>query len=305
MNAATFGYIANYGGDTVSVVDTATNKVVKTINVGSSPDAVLATPNGAYVYVANYWSNNVSVISTASRSVVKTVGVGQGPTSLAVTPGGGYVYVVDSLSGSVRVIKVATQTDVKVIRVNGSPEGVAITPNGRFAYVSLSGAGGVAVIDTATDAFVKTIATGYTSDPGAVTISPGGGRVYLADSNAGLVIVIGTSTNKVLKTVAVPDGVSAMTLSPRGFLLYIDGAATGGPDGPCGGSMDVMSTSNYAIVGTQGVGCAPGGLAVTPNGEYVYATASGDNALTILRAPGLAVVKYLFTGSEPDAVAMS
>src|SRR4029079_3355089 len=79
--AQTRGYVTNSGNNTVSVIDTATNTVVATIPVGTSPDGIAVTPNGAFAYVANLSSNNVSVISAATNSVVATVAVGSLPVA--------------------------------------------------------------------------------------------------------------------------------------------------------------------------------------------------------------------------------
>jgi YVTN family beta-propeller protein len=63
----------------VSVIDTATNTVVKTVTVGAGPQAVAITPDGAYAYVNNFPDNTLSVIETASNNVVDTVRVDGGP----------------------------------------------------------------------------------------------------------------------------------------------------------------------------------------------------------------------------------
>ena len=86
--AAPFAYVANSDSNTVSVIDTATNKVVATVGVGVNPSGVAVTPDGTHAYVANNGSNNVSVIDTASNTVVATVPVGVGPDGVAVTPDG-------------------------------------------------------------------------------------------------------------------------------------------------------------------------------------------------------------------------
>jgi YVTN family beta-propeller protein len=62
---------------TVSVIDTITNAVVKTIEVGLHPCGMALSPDGARVYVTNANSDTVSVIDTASDAVIKTVHVGQ------------------------------------------------------------------------------------------------------------------------------------------------------------------------------------------------------------------------------------
>ncbi len=69
-------YITNYGSNTVSVIDTATNTVTATIPVGIDPYGVAVTPDGSKVYVANVGSNTVSVIDTATNTVTATIPVG-------------------------------------------------------------------------------------------------------------------------------------------------------------------------------------------------------------------------------------
>ena len=80
--AAPFAYIpTNDFGGTVSVIDTATNKVTTTVPVGISPYGVAVTPDGTKVYVANYFDPNptVSIINTSTNIVTATVGVGEYP----------------------------------------------------------------------------------------------------------------------------------------------------------------------------------------------------------------------------------
>ncbi len=49
-----YAYVANAAAPgTVSVINTSTNTVVKTVGVGSAPDAVAITPNGSDAYVAD------------------------------------------------------------------------------------------------------------------------------------------------------------------------------------------------------------------------------------------------------------
>jgi YVTN family beta-propeller protein len=57
-------YVTNGGSDSVSVIDTATNRVTATILAGSRPFGVALTPDGRHAYVTNYGSSSVSVIDT-------------------------------------------------------------------------------------------------------------------------------------------------------------------------------------------------------------------------------------------------
>ena len=99
--AAPHAYVANSGDNTVSVINTATNSVVGTNNVGSTPIGVAVSPDGNRVYVANNGSGTVSVIDTATDTVTATVGVGTLPQAVAVSPDGNRVYVTNNGSGTV------------------------------------------------------------------------------------------------------------------------------------------------------------------------------------------------------------
>ena len=55
-------YVANFGDNTVSVIDPKTNRVVDTIKVGTLPDSVAVDPNTSKAYVANSNDNTTSII---------------------------------------------------------------------------------------------------------------------------------------------------------------------------------------------------------------------------------------------------
>jgi YVTN family beta-propeller protein len=87
--AAPFAYVTNESDNTVSVIDTASNTVVATITVGTSPYGVAVTPDGKHVYVANgNPSDTASVIDTASNAVVvvATIVVGSFPFAVGIVP---------------------------------------------------------------------------------------------------------------------------------------------------------------------------------------------------------------------------
>jgi YVTN family beta-propeller protein len=66
-------YVANSDSNTVSVIDTTSDKVVANVTVGKSPFRVAIDPFDDKVYVANRDSNTVSVIDTTSDKVVARV----------------------------------------------------------------------------------------------------------------------------------------------------------------------------------------------------------------------------------------
>src|SRR5919108_5398141 len=63
-----FVWSVNPGADTVSVIYTRTNKVIKQIKVGDEPRSVAVDPNNRYAFVANAGSSNVTVIRITRAS---------------------------------------------------------------------------------------------------------------------------------------------------------------------------------------------------------------------------------------------
>jgi YVTN family beta-propeller protein len=100
VQAQTRAYVANFGSNTVSVIDIATNTVVATIPVGVEPAGVAITPDGTRAYVTNF-VGTVSVIDAATNTVVVTIPVGQVPIGIAITPDGTRAYVTNENSNKV------------------------------------------------------------------------------------------------------------------------------------------------------------------------------------------------------------
>ena len=135
---------------TVSVIDTASAAVVKTIDVGLHPTGMALSPSGDRVYVTNANSDTVSVLDTASDAVVKTLHVGEfGP---------GHEPVLGS-----------------------SPNAVTVSPDGRALYVANASQNAVAVVDVdapESDAVRGLIPTGWY--PTAVALNATGDELFIA-----------------------------------------------------------------------------------------------------------------------------
>lgn len=216
--AARTAYVTNEGGETVSVIDTATNQVIGApIKVGNGPREVAITPDGTRAYVTNRVSNDVYVIDTRTNQVLgPPIKVGADPIALAITPDGTHAYVANRVSETVSVIDTATNQLVGApIKVGGDARGIAITPDGAHAYVTDEADGTVVVIDTRTNQVVGAqIKVG--DNPRNITISPDGSRAYVANQQSDTVSVIDTHTNQVL---GAPIGVGA---APFGVAIVPD-----------------------------------------------------------------------------------
>ena len=61
-------FVANTPSDTIDIINTKTQKVVRRINVGVDPVSVSVRPDGKEVWVANHISDSVSIIDNDRTS---------------------------------------------------------------------------------------------------------------------------------------------------------------------------------------------------------------------------------------------
>ncbi len=93
--------IPNTGSDTVSVIDTSTNRVVATIPVGKGPYAAAISPDARHAFVTNANAASLSVIDLRSNAVVATAtgNLGSIPSGIAVS-----AFSIASRSGATRAV---------------------------------------------------------------------------------------------------------------------------------------------------------------------------------------------------------
>ena len=87
-----YAYVANSWSDTVSVVDTDTLQVTRTLKTGFEPNAVFADQSAATIYTANRISNDISVIDLASGVETRRLAAGRGASYLTPSPDGRSLY---------------------------------------------------------------------------------------------------------------------------------------------------------------------------------------------------------------------
>ena len=284
-----YAYITNTDSNTVSIIDTTTNTVTATVNVGSYPFGVAVNPVGTKIYVPNEGSNDVSIIDTATNTVTATVKVGFGPHGAAVNPEGTKVYVTNYGDNNVSVIDTATNTVTATVNVGGNPQGVAVTPDGTKLYVVNYWDSTVSVIDTATNIVTATVPVGY--DPNGVAVNPEGTKVYVTTSGDSTVSVIDTTTNTVTATVPVGRSPFGVAFTPDGKKVYV----TNQNDG----SVSVIDTATNNVIATVNVGSNPFGIAVNPEGTKIYVANGNSNNVSVIDSATNNVIATVNVGDNP------
>ncbi|WP_103108862.1 YncE family protein [Brevibacillus reuszeri] len=314
-------YVTNSGtlealGNTVSVINTATDTVIATVTVGNAPIGAAITPNGRRVYVPNQFDGTVSVIDTATNTSIATIPVGIRPLLVAITADGTRAYVTNAgtvgvLDKSISVIDTTTNTVVATITegVGIFPFGIAIgnTPAGPRAYVANTINGTVSIIDVnpASPTFNTIIATITVGNgPIDVAITPDGTSVFVTNSGDGTVSTIDTATNTVI-TVTVGAGPAGVGIgnTPEGTRAYVLNSEDD--------SISVIDASpnsptfNTVIATiTKGVGDSPSDAALTPDGRKVYVPNNLSNNVSVIDTATNTIITTVPVGNNPNLVAV-
>ena len=127
-------YVTNSAGNTIDVIDPASNRVVQSIHGIELPHGIAFSPDGARVYISNESESVLAVVDRKSGEILTKIALSGRPNNIAVTKDGGRVIVgIRTDPGVVDVIDTASLTRVKSILVDGSVHNVYVTPDGEYA----------------------------------------------------------------------------------------------------------------------------------------------------------------------------
>jgi YVTN family beta-propeller protein len=267
--------IAN-GSNSVTFIDTATNKVKGITYVGRSPHEAFFTRDGKEVWAVVRGENYVSVIDAKTFKEKRRIETAPGPGMVLFTPDGGRAFVVSSFSPEVAVVDTRSYQIVKRIPVVSpfSPF-LQLTPDGQEIWMGHKDVGKVTRIDVKTMAVTGVIDTGFITNHLGFAETARGTLAYVAVGGENVVKVFSTDREaKLLNTIAtgaLPHGVWP---SDDGTRMYV-GLENGD-------AIQVIETGSDKVIATVPVGQAPQALVYVSNA--VPSGAGTDNLKPLANA---------------------
>lgn len=314
-------YILSSMGDDVTVVETKTNRIIGSIQVGDRPHGIAARRSQDVLYVSTEFDNGLAVIDPVRDRLVKKYNIfGNRPNEIDVTGDGRFVYLPILGHGVYEVFNTVEERIVDRIATNGFPHNVVISPDDRFAYLSpmdrgnapaeaVSKAGfpttlndSIYVVDTRDRREVATIPVGDAPRP--IAVSPDGRRLYVnTDGLQGFVVLDLEKRKEIARVeyeltaeersipsrshgiVATPDNREVWTSDVNHGLLFVFNVTENPP-------RQVARIDNGSPVYW---------MAITPDGKTVYvSSAESDivNAFDVATRSKVATIP-LETGKSP------
>ncbi|HEY6842992.1 MAG TPA: YncE family protein [Thermoanaerobaculia bacterium] len=122
-------WAAHRGDGALSIIDTATDKVVQTLPIGTKmANRVKFTRDGKRVLVSDPPSNQLLVIDAASRQIVKKLDTEAGPEGILIAPDGKRAFIACSAAGKIAALDLDSLTFTGSMQTGKDPDGMAWVP---------------------------------------------------------------------------------------------------------------------------------------------------------------------------------
>jgi YVTN family beta-propeller protein len=199
-------------------------------------------------------------------------------------------YVGNFKDNSVSVIDTDAGKVVATVPVGTGPHGMAVSPDGRNVYVSGDLASTVSVIDTTSDRVAQTIEVGKA--PHGLAMKSDGKILLVAVFGEDRVAFVDTSTRAVIGTVAVAKP-HTIAIRPDDKVAYIASQEPGRF------GLAIVDLETRAVVRNRPLDKTPRDVEFGYDGEALYYTQAGVNAIQVLDPASDKVVAEISTGASP------
>src|SRR5579871_3749809 len=134
--------VVSIGSNSVTFIDTQTNKIKHTTYVARSPHEVFFTPNGKEVWVTVRGEDYIAVLDANTYSEKTRIAVPNGPGMQIFSPDGTYGYICSSFTPETDIVTLADHKIVARVKQE-SPfcPNIAASPDGRQVWFTLKDSG--------------------------------------------------------------------------------------------------------------------------------------------------------------------
>jgi YVTN family beta-propeller protein len=316
-------YITNSAGNTVDVVDPATNKIVQVIQGIELPHGVVFSPDGSRVYISNESESVVDVVDGDSGRILSKVPLSGHPNNLTITKDGKRVLVgIREGTGALDVIDTTTGQRIKSIPVSGPVHNVYVTPDGKFAVSGSIDAKTITVVDLQSDQKVWDLNLGTGVRPMAFDVNADGStnRIFAQLSGFNGFGVVSFEKHAEIQRIKLPDqpggyGVAegrmgtpshGIGIAPDGKSLWIASTVANAIFQYSLPTLELVGHVELPVVHTLGVekptGSVPEWITFTPDSKTLYLSNSGDRSISAIDTATRRIVAIIPAGEVPKRI---
>jgi len=312
-------YITNAAGDSIHVIDPATNKVVQETKNYVGAHGIDFSPDGSRVYVTNEETETLDVLDRKSGKLIKKVTLSGHPNIVAVTKNGEKIVVAIARGkGGLDIVDGNTLT-LKTTIPSGRLHDVYITPDQKYVV------GGSIPAKTfyTFDLEKEELAWQFQMDLGvrcmAIETNPDGStkRVFTQLSALNGFSVVDFAERKEVTKVPLPEPPvqydhggyrtnepsHGIAVSPDNKTLWVTSIPNNAVYGYELATLKVIGKVDLPSLKVAGndapLSAVPSWVTFTPDGKYLYVSNSGQKSVSVIDIPAMKLAKVIPVGEVP------
>ena len=292
--------VTNQWANNIYFIDVQTKEVTDSLAVGGGPAGMDLSVDGQLLYIANTYTNNISVVDIKNKKEVKRLHGGNFPTGVAASPNNDFVYV-----SSQRTVPIEFRgeplTEVTMLQASNQRvanrkyfnsahimENIAVTPSGDMAIATLirpknnvpsaqiergwmmNHGIGVILPDARMAQLLLDEPNAFYPDPYGIVIHPDGKTAYISHSGVNTVSVIDLDKIRALLVDATDEELKVYS--------------------------NHLGLSGDFVIARIETGANPKGLAISTDGNFVYAMERMEDRVSVIDTEKLQVVSKIDLG---------
>jgi len=298
----------NSAGDSVMLIDPATDKIVAQIPDAEVVHGAAASPDGSRLYLSDESLSTVDVVDTRTMRITKRIPLSGHPNNIAIHKNGRRAYVaITGAQGGVDVIDLVAEERVKTIRVLGGVHNPFITPDSKFVVAGSTGGSVATVIDTELERPVWSIHFEGGVRPICFETNPDGStkRMFAQITNLHGFAVVDWAQKREVSRITLPeipaaernnDGIQGAPA--HGLLISPDGKTLWSTS-KFNSAVYVYSMPDLKYVGEVKVGTVPDWLTFTPDSKKLYVANAHDNTVSVIDVAARKEITRIKVGQVP------
>ena len=293
-------YVSNEKGNSVSVLDSDSMEVTKTIKVGQRPRGITISKDGKFLYVCASDDDTIQIIDTATDEIVGTLPSGPDPELFVLSPDGKRLYVANEDDNLVTVLDLEKRSVLSEIPVGVEPEGMGVSPDGKTVVNTSETTNMAHFIDVVSHDILANVLVD--ARPRFAEFKKDGSEVWVSAEIGGTVSVIDAASRTIKKKIGFEiPGLAKEAIQPVGIRIAKDGKKAFVALGPANRVAEIdgetYEVNRYILVGQR-----VWQLAFTPDEKYVIATNGISNDVTFIDVQSGEPVKSTTVGEMPWGV---
>lgn len=314
-------YVTNSAGDSIHVVDPATNKVIQVFKGPEAMHGINFSPDGTRVYVSDEHDKTLDVFNRKDGKLIKQIKLSDRPNNIAVTKDGRIVVGIARGHGALDIVDPKTLEVKTTILVNGRLHNVYVSKDSKYAIMGSIPNTMFTVVDLDKEQVAWELKLDKGVRPMTIESNADGSpkRIFIQVSDLNGFVVVDFAARKEVARITLPKTTATFESDPGRDTSPSHGIGVS-PDNK---TLWVTSIPNNSVFvyslaelkqigevalpvlklpGREQISSVPNWVTFTPDGKEVYISNAGIRSVTAIDTATMKVKAVIPVGEVPKRI---